>query len=171
MKLVLRLGLAALVYAIDFGSKVYTNAFIQPLHYGPAGYPFGGIPVFQNFLGIDFCINHAVNHGAAWSILSSVPFTLLMLRICIMAGLLSYMCFAKQAKPYLSPLTLIATGALGNITDYFIYGHVVDMFHVILWGYDFPVFNMADSAVFCGVLWLALLSKKRQPNLQTPQPQ
>jgi signal peptidase II len=48
-------------------------------------------------------------------------------------------------------LSLVLTGALGNILDYFLYGHVVDLFRFSFRGYSFPVFNCADVWIFLGV--------------------
>ena len=50
-------------------------------------------------------------------------------------------------------MTLILAGAISNVIDTFVYGHVVDMIHFTFWGYDYAVFNLADSAVCLGVFW------------------
>ena len=58
------------------------------------------------------------------------------------------------------PLTCIAAGALGNILDFFLYGHVIDMFYLIFYKYSYPIFNVADSAIFLSVMYLLFTSKK-----------
>jgi len=121
-------------------------------------YPYGGIGVFKNFLGVEFSINHTINHGAAWGMFAEVQSFLLVLRILMIAGLLGYLLFYNTNKSWQIPLVLVSMGALGNVIDTFIYGHVVDMFHFIFWGYDFPVFNIADSCITIGVFWLILSS-------------
>ena len=118
--------------------------------------------MFHNWHGIDFAITHVANKGAAWGILASLHDYLLYFRILIIGGLLSYLVFAKTSPFRKLCMLLIAVGAIGNVLDTFIYGHVVDLFYVILWGYSFPVFNIADAAIFCGVALLlseALLLK------------
>ena len=60
------------------------------------------------------------------------------------------------------PLVLLITGALGNIKDYFLYGHVIDMSHFTFREVDFPVFNVADSAVTVAIFWLIWLSFKEK---------
>jgi signal peptidase II len=109
------------------------------------------ILLFQ-FLGVSCSLTYATNLGAAWGYFSSAPFFLLLLRIALIGGLFAYLLFAKSAKQYRLPLVLIITGAIGNVCDFFLYGHVVDMIHCVFWGYDYPVFNVADSLIFVGTM-------------------
>ncbi|MEK7340156.1 MAG: signal peptidase II, partial [Verrucomicrobiota bacterium] len=53
-------------------------------------------------------------------------------------------------------LVMVLAGAVGNVFDCIIYGHVIDMFCFIFWGYIYPVFNIADAAIFCGILMMLL---------------
>jgi signal peptidase II len=117
-------------------------------------YPFGGIGVFRDWHGIDFSIVHLINKGAAWGIFSSLQHYLLYVRVAIIGGLLAYLFFVNTSVLRKFSLMLIVTGALGNVVDYFVYGHVVDMFYFIFWGYSYPVFNTADSVIFVGIMLL-----------------
>src|SRR5579862_122640 len=154
--------LACAILFADAAVKAYAHYRIPPMFLSSSAYPFGGIPVFHNWHGIDFAITHVANKGAAWGIFASLHDYLLYFRILIIGGLLSYLVFAKTSPFRKLCMLLIAVGAIGNVLDTFIYGHVVDMFYVILWGYSYPVFNLADATIFCGVVLLlleALLSK------------
>ncbi|MFQ5649699.1 MAG: signal peptidase II [bacterium] len=51
-------------------------------------------------------------------------------------------------------LTLILGGAVGNLIDRFLYGGVVDFIDVRVGGIDWPIFNIADSAVTIGMVML-----------------
>ena len=53
-------------------------------------------------------------------------------------------------------LSLIITGAVGNVIDRVRYGYVVDFldFHVL--GYHWPAFNVADSCIVVGAISLVL---------------
>lgn len=53
-------------------------------------------------------------------------------------------------------LSIVLGGAVGNIIDRFIHGAVVDFIHLHAGGYDFYVFNLADSAVTVGVILLLI---------------
>lgn len=146
------------VLVSDYLTKYFTFHYLPVSNRFSLWYPYGGIGVFKNFLGIEFSINHTINHGAAWGMFAEAQEFLLILRILMIAGLFGYLLFYNQNKSWLLPLLLITMGALGNVIDTFIYGHVVDMFHFVLWGYDFPVFNVADSFITIGVAWLFVSS-------------
>ena len=114
------------------------------------------IVVFQDLFGIDLNITHAVNSGAAWGMFASFPQALVVLRFVLIAALLGYLLFFNTQPSWRVPLVLIISGAIGNVIDYFLYGYVVDMIHVSFWGYNYPVFNVADSTIFVGAVWIVL---------------
>lgn len=152
----LAIAIGFFVLLIDLVTKFYTQLKI-PLMYGNY-YPYRGISVFKNFFGIEFSIVHATNKGAAWGMFADFQGYLICLRILLIAGLLIYLFFYNKNSRTAIPLALISFGAFGNILDYFFYGHVIDMLHFILWGYDFPVFNVADSAICIGIAGLLFAS-------------
>ncbi|WP_076592049.1 signal peptidase II [Herminiimonas arsenitoxidans] len=49
-------------------------------------------------------------------------------------------------------LSLILGGAIGNVIDRFLYGHVVDFLDVHVAGWHWPAFNVADSAICIGAV-------------------
>ena len=112
----------------------------------------------HHLLGIDFSIVHVSNRGAAWGMLPSYQISLLLLRIALIIGMSVYLLFFNRNGYQTLPLTLVIAGASGNVVDTMSYGHVIDMFHFVFWGYDFPAFNIADSAICIGISWLFLLS-------------
>lgn len=164
-KLLIRICLALLL--VDIGVKWYTHHYIPSLEGGSFFYPYGGVAVFQDFLGVDFSLNYAKNTGAAWGAFGNFQKPLLIVRMIIMACLVVYLARKKISLSRRWALSLILTGALGNILDYFLYGHVVDMFYFVLWKYSFPVFNVADSLIFCGICLIFLQNtlEKRYPLL------
>lgn len=115
-------------------------------------------PVFHQFFGIDFSLSLAFNRGAAWGVFSNFQFMLLIMRMAVILGMLVYLTFIKHNRKSDLPLILITAGALGNVLDFFLYGYVIDFLQFNLWGYDFPVFNFADTWITLGVSWLFLVT-------------
>ena len=61
-------------------------------------------------------------------------------------------------------LSLVLGGAIGNVIDRLLYGHVIDIldFHWAGWGH-FPAFNIADAAICIGAA-LFILDELRRVN-------
>ena len=53
-------------------------------------------------------------------------------------------------------LMLVLGGAIGNLLDRLLYGHVVDFIDVYYRGWHWPAFNVADSAITIGAVLIAL---------------
>lgn len=153
-------GYAFFIICSDFFLKAYVNQHIPLMNGFYPRYPYGGMGIFQNWHGIDFSINHVINKGAAWGILSSFQEYLIYFRVFAVIAMMGYVVFSKKTSAKITPFVLIIAGAIGNIIDFFVYGHVVDMFHFHfhLWNYTFPIFNLADCSIFFGVAWLFILS-------------
>ncbi len=153
-----------LVLFLDQSTKWLVSTYLPMVDSSLYWYPYGGIGVFHNWGGIEFSINHMTNTGAAWGMLGAYPLLLIWTRIGLIIALTIYLFYINQRPVWRIPLLFVIAGACGNVIDYFIYGHVVDMFHFVFWGYDFPVFNIADSAISTGILFLFLLSSFENPD-------
>ena len=94
------------------------------------------------------------NRGAAFSFLANAPGwqTPLFIGIAAIATVVvSWMLLREPGKRLLcSGLALILGGAIGNVWDRAAYGHVVDFILLHAWGWHFPAFNVADSAITVG---------------------
>ena len=65
----------------------------------------------------------------------------------------------KDENPILRyTVALMMAGALGNLVDRVYLGYVRDFLSFNIFGYDFPVFNVADMALSIGVAILFLLT-------------
>lgn len=146
------------IVAADALLKMCVRTQIAPIHLASSLYPYGGIGIVYAWHGIDFSIIHAANTGAAWGLFASLKEYLLYARVLIIGALLSYLLFVKTSRFRQLCLLCITAGAVGNVLDMFLYGHVIDMFYANLWGYSFPVFNLADTFICCGVCLLLLES-------------
>lgn len=156
MKLTLKrvvalLLLFAVILIADMITKRLTLEFVKPMAWGSPFYPYGGIGMFQNWLGIDFSIVYLPNRGSAWGLFANFHEYLLGLRIIAIIALIVYLSRFNPVRSKDFPLALIIAGAFGNVLDCFFYGHVIDMIHFNVWGMSCPVFNIADAAIFIGV--------------------
>jgi len=154
--------LGALVLFLDFFVKNWVVAHLLPIRGGL--YPYGGIGILQSMNGFQIALVHATNTGAAWGLFSDFQMPLLILRIVLVFALLGYLIFFNKNKSIVIPLLLVVSGAFANILDYFRFSHVVDSFKIVFWGYHYPVFNVADSAITIGIIWLfiyALVDRKK----------
>jgi signal peptidase II len=62
-------------------------------------------------------------------------------------------------------LALILGGAIGNLIDRTLYGHVIDFIDVYYKTYHYPAFNIADSAITLGAAFLIIdMFKHKETN-------
>ena len=64
--------------------------------------------------------------------------------------------FKADNKFFLGSLALIIGGALGNLTDRFLYMEVIDFIDVGVTGWRWPTFNVADSFVTIGLILIII---------------
>ncbi len=102
-----------------------------------------------------FYLTYWENSGAAWGVFQNGTYFFIPLNL-ILTGVLVYL-LAKCSSSYLKiALSLIIGGALGNVIDrIFRSGHVVDFLNFYIFGYDFPIFNIADSFIVVGTIVLS----------------
>lgn len=106
------------------------------------------------------------NAGAAFSFLSDAGGWQRWFFSGIAAGasvLIIYLLHKHTAeKLFCTALSLILGGALGNLWDRIMLGHVVDFLDFYVGGYHWPAFNVADSAIFVGAALLILDSFRQK---------
>ncbi len=102
------------------------------------------------------------NKGAAFSFLASAAGwqTPLLVAISLIAiAIVGWMLWRNPSRRLLDAgLTLILGGAIGNLIDRIAYGKVVDFLHFHLYGWNYPAFNVADSAITVGAVILIIES-------------
>lgn len=142
------------VFLLDQVSKYYIQ-FTPALH--------GSIEIIPKFLYITYC----KNTGIAWSMLSGKRLFLIVVGL-IEIGVLIYFFIEKMKtkdKWYCFSLALMIGGAVGNLYDRCVLGYVRDFIDTYPFGYNFPVFNIADAALCIGVgiiLILMLLEERNE---------
>jgi signal peptidase II len=102
------------------------------------------------------------NEGAAFSFLSDASgwqrWFFISLGIGVSAAILIWLRRLAPSGQHIlaAGLALVMGGALGNVIDRVIWGHVVDFIRVHYGEWYFPAFNVADSAITCGAILLIL---------------
>lgn len=131
----------------------------------------GHATVIPNF----FDLHLSYNTGAAFSIFDSGGATgrIALTVVAFLAlGFISWMVYKSKDTATWSAVALgmIAGGAIGNVVDRVLHGHVTDF---ILWRYyehRWPIFNVADAVLLVGVAIL-LLNKETWQRADAPAKQ
>jgi signal peptidase II len=109
-----------------------------------------------------FRLTHTENTGAAFSLFadSTAPWkTALLIGFSVIALMVVTTLLWKNHQAHITTgvgLSLIMGGALGNLWDRLARGRVVDFLLVYVKQYQWPVFNLADSAIVVGAGLLIL---------------
>ena len=112
-------------------------------------------PVIAGF----FSLVNWRNSGAAWGIFHD--YNLLLAVVSVLTIFVLYLfrhSFQMQRPTSAISLGLIAGGIVGNVVDRIRLGHVVDFLLFYIRQYQWPAFNVADSAICCGVALYVIVS-------------
>ena len=147
------------VLCLGFGVAVL-DQFTK--HLTQANIPYGQrIPVVPGF----FSLSHIHNTGAAWGMLQGHNRWLITLSFVMLAVVIVFRRhFIGESRLSRVAAGLILGGIVGNLVDRVRLGYVVDFLDFLLWGYPFPAFNVADSAICIGV-GLYMISQFRSHEL------
>lgn len=69
-------------------------------------------------------------------------------------------------------LVLVLGGAIGNVIDRLLYGYVVDFILLHYQSWSYPAFNIADSAITCGVILIlydGVILERRRAKKKAPR--
>jgi signal peptidase II len=109
-----------------------------------------------------FRITHTENTGAAFSLFADSPShwkTAMLISFSVVAMIVVSVLLWKQSRALTMTgiaLSLILGGAVGNLWDRVASGRVVDFLLFYVKTYQWPVFNLADSAIVVGASLLVL---------------
>lgn len=143
------LWLSVLVFVLDQASKLFFE---------------NSLSLYQQIVVIPdyFSWTLAYNKGAAFSFLASESgwqrWFFAAIAVVVSAVLVVWLKRLKAHETWLAlALALVLGGAIGNLFDRVVYGHVID-FILVHWQnrWYFPAFNLADSAITLGAILLAL---------------
>lgn len=147
------LQLAALALVLDQLTKFVVRQTL-PWHYS---WPHHGF----------FRFTHVQNTGSAFGLFQDQNLPLLLVSLLGIIAL-AYI-YRSQGRPGLlmrASIALMLGGAMGNVLDRILQGHVTDFIDIGPW----PVFNLADSAIVVGLIlmgWQLLLRREQSSDTAT----
>jgi signal peptidase II len=121
-----------------------------------------------------FSLTYVRNTGAAFGLLANLPvgvrLPLFVVVTALAIGTLwSYLRQVRADEPWVAAaLGGILGGAAGNLVCRLRYGEVVDFLHLHYGAFDWPMFNVADSAITIGVAIVLLHSLRSRPASEAP---
>ncbi|MEE9494779.1 MAG: signal peptidase II [Gammaproteobacteria bacterium] len=148
-------SLAGLVIVLDQLTKYFANSMLD------YGQPLSVLPSFNLTL--------LYNRGAAFSFLNDAGgwqrwfFTAIAV-VAIVFIVVWIRKLGKHETLLAFALALILGGAAGNLIDRVLFGYVIDFIQVFYSEYFFPAFNIADSAISVGAVFLIWSNLKAPKN-------
>lgn len=137
-----------LIFSVFFGDQLTKYLVLQYLA------PDRIIQVFPFFNLV-----YVENTGTAFGMLKGISSAFFITVTLIITAFLIYLCF-KDSKNQIAS-SLIIAGALGNLTDRLIYGHVIDFVDLHVDKVHWPAFNIADTAITVGIILFLYKSFKK----------
>ena len=113
------------------------------------------IQIIKNFLSI----TNVRNTGVAWSLFDNQTLLVLIISTIVIIGIIMYI---KKNKPNKAiekiAYSMILGGALGNLIERLIHSYVTDFIDIRIFGYNYPIFNLADTFIVIGAILLIIIS-------------
>lgn len=109
-----------------------------------------------------FSLTYVQNFGAGFSIMQNARTTFLIITPICLVGF-TYLFIKSSDKLSKTALLLMISGTIGNFIDRIVRVYVVDFLDFIIFGWDFPIFNVADIFLTIGVcLYIIALIKEEK---------
>ena len=141
--------ISSLLIVIDQYTKFMVTLHI-PINYS--------IKIVEGF----FNLTHIRNSGVAFGIFSDQnselkPYILIFVSIiAIIAILVIFHQTGKNKKIVQTGLVLVFSGAIGNLIDRVLHKEVIDFIDIFIDNQHWPAFNVADSCITIGVMFMVV---------------
>ncbi len=143
----IHIGLAAFVFFLDQITKFLISSWIEP---------YGSVYI-TSFLNLV----HIFNKGVAFGMFADSQFDtntifLITNAVIVLALIIGVRFLRSQRSQFATAIWLVIGGALGNIADRVVQGHVVDFVDIHFGNWHYATFNVADTAISIGAILIAL---------------
>ena len=116
------------------------------------------ISIINNF----FSITKVFNRGASFSMFIGYRLLFILIGVITIVVLFKYLNNFKMNNRNIFAFSLLIGGIIGNLIDRVIYGYVIDFLDFNIFGYDAPIFNIADTCICVGAFLLFYAIMKRE---------
>lgn len=113
-----------------------------------------------------FYITVVHNTGGAWSLFDNHSYFFIIFSIIAVIILIKFMFSFKNNLRNNIAFSLTIGGILSNLADRIFLGHVRDFLDFKLFGYNYPIFNIADIAIVVGVILLIVAIIKGEDKIE-----
>ena len=140
------IAIAAIVMILDQVSKYIIGLFIKSK----------SLVLIKKVL----YLTYVKNYGVAFNMLNNKRFVIILFSVILLALIYNYMKNFKNNKRNIIAFGLVYGGIVGNFVDRLFLGYVRDFidFRII----NYPVFNIADSAIVIGIVLLIIAIFKKE---------
>ena len=133
--------IAVLILIIDQVSKTLIETFVKLND---------SVQVIKDF----FYITVVHNTGGAWSIISNHSYLFIIASVIAIILLIKFMFGFKNNLRNNIAFAFLFGGIFSNLADRIFLGYVRDFLDFKLFGYNYPIFNIADITIVVGVILL-----------------
>lgn len=133
--------IAIIILALDQISKVLINSFLK---LGES------ITLIPSFFNLTLCYNE----GAAWGLFANNKIVIALGSLVAVVMIYHFIFYFKKNTRNNIAFGLVIGGMAGNLIDRVFFGYVRDFLDFYIFNYDFPVFNIADTAIVIGIILL-----------------
>ena len=148
-----KLGIMSFIFIIvDILVKVMVNSLMNV---------YDTISLIPSF----FSITYVRNVGAAFSIMKNNRILFIVVGIVALFLIYKYLIKDKILNNYyIVCYSMLIGGIIGNLIDRLVYGYVIDYLSFNIFGYLFPIFNLADSFIVISVFMIIIYEIKERGN-------
>lgn len=134
---------------MNLRSILATSFFIFALDRFTKSMAMSAVSLYEIFSWLSW--DTTLNTGISWGMLQKgIPQEVFIL--CNVVLLVSLVFWITKSMGYVPwYVAFIVTGALSNLLDRVMYGGVVDFISVRIFGWQYPIFNVADCAIVLGI--------------------
>lgn len=113
-----------------------------------------------------FYVTVVHNTGGAWSILDNYGYLFIIFSLLALGILIKFMFSFKNNLRNNIAFGCMVGGLLSNLADRIFLGYVRDFLDFKIFGYDYPIFNIADIAIVVGVFLLIIAILKGEDKIE-----